>query len=119
MRGCGSSSSTSSRASRIQTFRLLRRFLRFIPLRDVIYLVVKPFLGKKTGATNAEVVSRAIEHPAQRVPRQTSPASRTTRWSFNSRIRGRARWDPGDGRGRQLIKEGAPDTGASSQPTWA
>ena len=46
----------------IQTFRLLRRFLRFMPLRDVIYLVVKPFLGKKSGATNAEVVSRAVEH---------------------------------------------------------
>jgi hypothetical protein len=47
----------------IQTFRLLRRFLRFMPLRDVLYLIVKPFLGKKAGATNAEVVSRAVEHP--------------------------------------------------------
>ena len=46
----------------IQTFRLLRRFVRFMPFRDVIYLVVKPFLGKKAGATNAEVVSRAVEH---------------------------------------------------------
>ena len=46
----------------IQTFRLLRRFLRFMPLRDVVYLIVKPFLGKKAGATNAEVVSRAVEH---------------------------------------------------------
>ena len=46
----------------IQTFRLLRRFLRFMPLRDVMYLIVKPFLGQKAGATNAEVVSRAVEH---------------------------------------------------------
>src|SRR5688572_7836206 len=46
----------------IQTFRLLRRFVRFMPLRDVLYLVAKPFLGKKAGATNAEVVSRAVEH---------------------------------------------------------
>ena len=46
----------------LQTFRLLRRFVRFMPLRDVLYLVIKPFLGKKAGATNAEVVSRAVEH---------------------------------------------------------
>jgi hypothetical protein len=46
----------------IQTFRLLRRFLRFMPLRDVLYLIVKPFLGKKAGPTNAEVMSRAVEH---------------------------------------------------------
>ncbi len=31
----------------LQTFRLLRRFLRFMPLRDVFYLIVKPFLGEK------------------------------------------------------------------------
>ena len=31
-------------------------------LRDVIYLIVKPFLGKKKGATKAEVISRAVEH---------------------------------------------------------
>ena len=31
----------------IQTFRLLRRFLRFMPLRDVVYLIVKPFLGQE------------------------------------------------------------------------
>ena len=41
---------------------LLRRFVRFMPLRDVIYLLVKPFLGKKPGATKAEVISRAVEH---------------------------------------------------------
>ena len=48
----------------IQTFTLLRRFLRFMPLRDVVYLIVKPFLGKKRGQTNAEVISRAVEHGA-------------------------------------------------------
>jgi len=48
----------------IQTFRLLRRFLRFMPLRDVLYLIVKPFLGKKSGQTKAEVISRAVEHQA-------------------------------------------------------
>jgi anaerobic magnesium-protoporphyrin IX monomethyl ester cyclase len=45
-----------------QILRLLRRFLRYMPLRDVIYLIVKPFLGKKKGATRAEVFSRAVEH---------------------------------------------------------
>jgi len=46
----------------LQTYRLLRRFTRFMPLRDVIYLIVKPFLGQKKGATKAEVLSRAVEH---------------------------------------------------------
>jgi len=46
----------------LQTLRLLRRFLRYMPLRDVVYLIVKPFLGAKRGATKAEVFSRAVEH---------------------------------------------------------
>jgi radical SAM superfamily enzyme YgiQ (UPF0313 family) len=46
----------------LQTFRLLRRFSRYMALRDVIYLIAKPFLGKKTGATKAEAISRAVEH---------------------------------------------------------
>ncbi|MCS6265442.1 MAG: B12-binding domain-containing radical SAM protein [Nitrospira sp.] len=46
----------------IQTFKLLRRFLRFMPFRDVAYLIIKPFLGQKKGATKAEVLSRAVEH---------------------------------------------------------
>jgi radical SAM superfamily enzyme YgiQ (UPF0313 family) len=46
----------------LQTYRLLRRFMRFMPLRDVIYLITKPFLGQKNGATKAEVLSRAVEH---------------------------------------------------------
>jgi len=45
-----------------QTLKLLRRFTRYMPLRDVIYLVLKPFLGQKQGFTKAEVVSRAVEH---------------------------------------------------------
>jgi radical SAM superfamily enzyme YgiQ (UPF0313 family) len=45
-----------------QTLRLLRRFTRHMPLRDVIYLLVKPFLGKRQGFTRAEVISRAVEH---------------------------------------------------------
>jgi anaerobic magnesium-protoporphyrin IX monomethyl ester cyclase len=49
-----------------QTFRLLRRFLRYMPLRDVVYLIIKPFLGKKKGATKAEVLSRAVEHGAMK-----------------------------------------------------
>ncbi len=46
----------------LQTYRLLRRFLRFMPVRDVLYLIFKPFLGQKKGATKAEVLSRAVEH---------------------------------------------------------
>ncbi|MBA5865780.1 MAG: radical SAM protein [Nitrospira sp. CR1.3] len=46
----------------LQTFKLLRRFLRFMPVRDVVYLIAKPFLGQKKGATKAEVLSRAVEH---------------------------------------------------------
>jgi radical SAM superfamily enzyme YgiQ (UPF0313 family) len=46
----------------LQSLRLLRRFLRYMPLRDVVHLLIKPFLGKKSGATRAEVMSRAVEH---------------------------------------------------------
>ena len=46
----------------LQTFTLLRRFMRHMPLRDVVYLIVKPFLGKKQGPTKTEVLSRAVEH---------------------------------------------------------
>jgi anaerobic magnesium-protoporphyrin IX monomethyl ester cyclase len=49
-----------------QTLRLLRRFLRHMPVRDVVYLIIKPFLGKKKGPTNAEVLSRAVEHGAMK-----------------------------------------------------
>ena len=33
-----------------------------MPLRDVLYLLTKPYVGKKQGATKAEVISRAVEH---------------------------------------------------------
>lgn len=46
----------------VQTLRLLRRFMRHMPLRDVIYLITKPFLGKKRGLTRNEILSRAVEH---------------------------------------------------------
>jgi anaerobic magnesium-protoporphyrin IX monomethyl ester cyclase len=46
----------------VQTFKLLRRFCRYMPVRDVVYLIIKPFMGKKKGATKAEVLSRAVEH---------------------------------------------------------
>ncbi len=52
-----------------QTFRLLRRFLRHMRLRDVVHLLVKPFLGQKQGATNAERITRDVEQAdAETVP---------------------------------------------------
>jgi radical SAM superfamily enzyme YgiQ (UPF0313 family) len=45
----------------IQSLRILRRLSRNMGIRDVFYLLVKPFLGKKTGATKAELLSRAVE----------------------------------------------------------
>ncbi len=45
-----------------QSFRLLYRFIRHMPWRDVLYLLVKPFLGQKQGSTKAELLSRAVEH---------------------------------------------------------
>jgi anaerobic magnesium-protoporphyrin IX monomethyl ester cyclase len=47
----------------VQTARLLHRFSRFMRIRDLVYLIVKPFLGKRRGATPAEKLSRAIEYP--------------------------------------------------------
>jgi anaerobic magnesium-protoporphyrin IX monomethyl ester cyclase len=45
----------------VQTLRLLRRFLRFMRLRDVLQLIFKPFRGDKSGPTRAERLSRAVE----------------------------------------------------------
>ena len=50
----------------LQTLRLLRRFLRHMRLRDVVYLIIKPFLGAKRGSTKNEVLSRAVELGAQK-----------------------------------------------------
>lgn len=46
----------------VQAARLLYRFFRHMPARDVLRLLTKPFLGPRGGMTNAEVVSRAVEH---------------------------------------------------------
>jgi anaerobic magnesium-protoporphyrin IX monomethyl ester cyclase len=48
----------------LQTLRLLRRFLRHMAVRDVLYLLFKPFLGTQRGPTKNEVLSRAVEHPS-------------------------------------------------------
>jgi radical SAM superfamily enzyme YgiQ (UPF0313 family) len=45
-----------------QAFRLMRRLAKSMPARDILYMLVKPFLGKKKGQTTAEVLSRAVEH---------------------------------------------------------
>ncbi len=45
-----------------QAFGLTSRLMRNMPWRDVLMFFIKPFLGKKSGATNAEVLSRAVEH---------------------------------------------------------
>jgi radical SAM superfamily enzyme YgiQ (UPF0313 family) len=45
-----------------QAFRLMRRLAKSMPARDILYMLVKPFLGKKKGQTKAEVLSRAVEH---------------------------------------------------------
>lgn len=50
----------------LQAFRLLRRFFRYMPARDVVYLLAKPFLGSGKGPTKAEVLSRAVEHGAMK-----------------------------------------------------
>jgi len=46
----------------LQTFRLLRRFLRFMPARDVVTLIMNPFFGRKKGTKPAERLSRSVEH---------------------------------------------------------
>jgi anaerobic magnesium-protoporphyrin IX monomethyl ester cyclase len=46
----------------LQTILLLHRFTLFMRLPDMAYLIVKPFFGKRCGATKAEALSRAVEH---------------------------------------------------------
>ena len=46
----------------VQAFRLMRRLARSMPVRDILYMLVKPFLGKTSGQTKAEMLSRAVEH---------------------------------------------------------
>ena len=45
----------------LQVFRLLRRLARNMPLRQVLYLLIKPFLRRKRGATRSAVLARAVE----------------------------------------------------------
>ncbi len=44
-----------------QALTLTFRLIRNMPWRDVVLVFIKPFLGKKSGATKAEVLSRAVE----------------------------------------------------------
>ena len=41
-----------------QTLRLLCRFVRNMPLRDVLYIIIKPFLGDKRGSTKVKLVKK-------------------------------------------------------------
>jgi radical SAM superfamily enzyme YgiQ (UPF0313 family) len=45
----------------VQFVRVLRMFTRHMPLRDVLHLIIKPFIGRTSGATQQEVLSRAVE----------------------------------------------------------
>jgi radical SAM superfamily enzyme YgiQ (UPF0313 family) len=42
----------------LQVLRLLRRLARNMPIRDVLHLLIKPFLGRRTGALRSEVLPR-------------------------------------------------------------
>lgn len=50
----------------LPTFRLLRRFTRYMRLRDILYLLAKPFFGQRRGPTRNETLSRAVEHSARK-----------------------------------------------------
>jgi radical SAM superfamily enzyme YgiQ (UPF0313 family) len=75
----------------LQTARLLWRFLRHMRARDVLYLIVKPFLGAKRGATKAELVSRAVEHGASKdaAADLTKLTDNMVKQSFDTRIENR------------------------------
>jgi radical SAM superfamily enzyme YgiQ (UPF0313 family) len=45
-----------------QALKLLGRLVHYMPLCDIVYMLVKPFLGERRGRTEAEVLSRAVEH---------------------------------------------------------
>ena len=52
----------------VQSFRLIRRFLRYMPLQDVLYLLVKPFLGDKKGPHEGRggLARRGARRPEER-----------------------------------------------------
>jgi radical SAM superfamily enzyme YgiQ (UPF0313 family) len=54
-----------------QTARLLRRLTGYMRVRDVLYLIVKPFLGAQRGPTHAETLSREVEQPENQTPLQS------------------------------------------------
>jgi len=58
----------------VQFARVLRMFTRHMPLRDVLRLISKPFIGRTSGATQAEVLSREIGAPAA-APGTGTPAA--------------------------------------------
>ncbi len=41
-----------------QTLRILCRFVRNMPLRDILYIIIKPFLGSKRGSTKAKFMKK-------------------------------------------------------------
>jgi hypothetical protein len=45
----------------VQAFTLMGRLARSMSARDILYMLVKPFLGARKGQTKAETLSRAVE----------------------------------------------------------
>ncbi len=46
----------------VQAMRLMGRLARSMPVRDILWMLVKPFFGTTKGQTKAEALSRAVEH---------------------------------------------------------
>ena len=46
----------------LQAMRLMGRLARSMPVRDILWMLVKPFFGTTKGQTKAEAFSRAVEH---------------------------------------------------------
>ena len=46
----------------VQAMRLMGRLARSMPVRDILWMLVKPFFGTSNGQTKAEALSRAVEH---------------------------------------------------------
>ncbi|MFH2137278.1 MAG: radical SAM protein [Candidatus Omnitrophota bacterium] len=44
----------------LQTLRVLYRLVRNMPFRDILHLIIKPFLGNKRGPIKAELLSREV-----------------------------------------------------------
>jgi len=50
----------------LQFFTLIFLLLRSMSLRDIFTIISKPFIGPQSGATQAETLSRAVEHQAMK-----------------------------------------------------